>query len=205
MNFRVYRSSLSVIIHWLWNALSERNCLRSKFSDYLPKFNCHPLQVIIVWPGRYFSRSWLNHDNCAHAPLGVWLNVSVQVHSECEYHHLFFASIAVQLYMHNFKSCTNRRQSSCCSPSLPAPARRQVIYLLIYPLNGVFFFFKLLLGKNSLRYARPAAAAIAKVFAKVCQTNFISKFFGRAGRLRRSRTTCCQNFSLQRRLAVPKT
>ena len=56
-----------------------------------------------------------------------------------------------------------------------------------------------------LRSARPAEAAIAKVFAKIRQKNLFCKFFGRAGRTGTSRTTSCQNFSLERPLAVPKT
>ena len=60
-----------------------------------------------------------------------------------------------------------------------------------------------------LRSARPAEAAIAKVFAKVFakirQKILFCKFFGRAGRTGTSRTTSCQNFSLERPLAVPKT
>ena len=56
-----------------------------------------------------------------------------------------------------------------------------------------------------LRSARPAEAAIAKVFAKIRQKILFCKFFGRAGRMGTSRTTSCQNFSLERPLAVPKT
>ena len=56
---------------------------------------------------------------------------------------------------------------------------------------------------------RPAEAAIAKVFAKVFakirQKILLCKFFGHAGRMGTSRTTSCQNFSLERPLAVPKT
>ena len=57
---------------------------------------------------------------------------------------------------------------------------------------------------NFLRSARPAEAAIAKVFAKIRQKILFCKFFGRAGRTGTSRTTSCQNFSLERPLAVPK-
>ena len=57
-----------------------------------------------------------------------------------------------------------------------------------------------------LRSARPAEAAIAKVFAqvfaKIRQKILFCKFFGRTGT---SRTTRRQNFSLERPLAVPKT
>ena len=57
--------------------------------------------------------------------------------------------------------------------------------------------------------ARPAEAAIAKVFAevfaKIGQKILFCKFFGRAGRTGTSRTTSCQNFSLERPLAVPQT
>ena len=56
-----------------------------------------------------------------------------------------------------------------------------------------------------LRSARPAEAAIAKVFAKIRQKILFCKFFGRAGRTGTSRTTRRQNFSLERPLAVPKT
>ena len=60
-----------------------------------------------------------------------------------------------------------------------------------------------------LRSARPAEAAIAKVFAqffaKIRQKILFCKFFGRAGCTGTSRTTSCQNFSLERALAVPKT
>ena len=57
-----------------------------------------------------------------------------------------------------------------------------------------------------LRSARPAEAAIAKVFAqvfaKIRQKILFCKIFGRTGT---SRTTRRQNFSLERPLAVPKT
>ena len=57
-----------------------------------------------------------------------------------------------------------------------------------------------------LRSVHPAETAIAKVFAKVFakirQKILFCKFFGRTGT---SRTTSCQNFSLERPLAVPKT
>ena len=53
--------------------------------------------------------------------------------------------------------------------------------------------------------ARPTEAAIAKVFAKIRQKILFCKFFGPAGRTGTSRTTSCQNFSLERPLAVPKT
>ena len=56
-----------------------------------------------------------------------------------------------------------------------------------------------------LRSARPAEAAIAKVLAKIRQKILFCKFFGRAGRTGTSRTPSCQNFSLVRPLAVPKT
>ena len=59
--------------------------------------------------------------------------------------------------------------------------------------------------RNCLRSASPAEAAIAKVFAKIRQKTFICKIFGRAGRTGTSRTTSCQNFSLERPLVVPKT
>ena len=45
----------------------------------------------------------------------------------------------------------------------------------------------------------------AEVFAKIRQKILFCKFFGRAGRTGTSRTTSCQNFSLERPLAVPKT
>ena len=60
-------------------------------------------------------------------------------------------------------------------------------------------------SQNFLRSARPAEAAIAKVFAKIRQKILFCKFFGRAGRMGTSRTTSCQNFSLERPLAVAKT
>ena len=64
-------------------------------------------------------------------------------------------------------------------------------------------------SSNFLRSARPAEAAIAKVFAqvfaKIRQKILFCKFFGRAGRTGTSRTTRRQNFSLERPLAVPKT
>ena len=60
--------------------------------------------------------------------------------------------------------------------------------------------------RRILRSARPAEAAIAKVFAqvfaKIRQKILFCKIFGRTGT---SRTTRRQNFSLERPLAVPKT
>ena len=58
---------------------------------------------------------------------------------------------------------------------------------------------------NFLRSARPAEAAIAKVFAKIRRKILFCKFFGRAERSGTSRTTRRQNFNLERPLAVPKT
>ena len=59
---------------------------------------------------------------------------------------------------------------------------------------------------HCLRSALPAEAAIAKVFAKICQKQILfCKIFGRAGRTGTSRITSCQNFTLERPLAVAKT
>ena len=44
-----------------------------------------------------------------------------------------------------------------------------------------------------------------KFSRKFVKKNSFCKFFGRAGRTGTSRTTSCQNFSLERPLAVPKT
>ena len=59
--------------------------------------------------------------------------------------------------------------------------------------------------QNFLRSARPAEAAIVKVFAKIPQKIWFCKFFRCAGRTGTSRITSWQNFSLERPLAVPKT